>query len=72
MCDDKGIFFLGQITFDIEIMLKVMMMMFLKCYLKHSTVFVTQGYGRADHSITQSVLKRKYGQYTITWSNEGY
>ena len=30
-------------------------------------------YGRADHTITVSLLKKKYPEYTsITYSNEGY
>lgn len=33
----------------------------------------SQGFGRADHSIAQKLLKEKYPDYTeIQWSNEGY
>ncbi|CAH1786169.1 unnamed protein product [Owenia fusiformis] len=32
----------------------------------------SQGFGRADHSITSDLLKKKYPDYSITWSNEGY
>lgn len=33
----------------------------------------SQGYGRADHSITHSIIQRKFGsEYEITWSNDGY
>ncbi|XP_035828762.1 14 kDa phosphohistidine phosphatase-like [Aplysia californica] len=33
----------------------------------------SQQYGQADHSITHSLLLRKFKDYdTITWSNEGY
>ena len=33
----------------------------------------SQGYGRADHTITQKLIKEKYPQYSdISWSNEGY
>lgn len=30
------------------------------------------GYGRADHSITEKILRTKYPTYQITTSNEGY
>lgn len=33
----------------------------------------SQGYGKADHSITVGLLKKKYPDYTsITFSNDGY
>ncbi|CAG5116276.1 unnamed protein product [Candidula unifasciata] len=33
----------------------------------------SQQYGQADHSITHSILLRKFKDYDhITWSNEGY
>ena len=36
-------------------------------------VCVLQQYGRADHSITQTLLLRKFKDYdSITWTNEGY
>lgn len=30
------------------------------------------GYGRADHTIAVEILKKKYPDYKISWSNEGY
>ncbi|XP_014213514.1 14 kDa phosphohistidine phosphatase [Copidosoma floridanum] len=32
----------------------------------------SQGYGKADHDISVSILKTKYSDYDITWSDEGY
>ncbi|XP_064096129.1 14 kDa phosphohistidine phosphatase-like isoform X2 [Macrobrachium nipponense] len=32
----------------------------------------SQGYGRADHSISVEILKKKYPDYKITFSNDGY
>ncbi|KAI5706550.1 hypothetical protein M8J76_012085 [Diaphorina citri] len=32
----------------------------------------SQGFGKADHSITKQVLAEKYTDYTIDWSDEGY
>lgn len=33
----------------------------------------SQGFGRADHSIAQKLLKQHYSSYgDIEWSNEGY
>lgn len=33
----------------------------------------SQGYGRADHTISQKLLKEKFPDYhDISWSNEGY
>lgn len=33
----------------------------------------SQGFGRADHSISMKLLKEKYPDYSdISWSNEGY
>ena len=30
------------------------------------------GFGPADHQVTVEILKQKYGDYKITWSDEGY
>lgn len=55
-----------------------------KCHgggrIKHNsstkTLFIygySQGYGKADHTIAQKLLKEKYPNYEdISWSNEGY
>ncbi|XP_076674208.1 sex-regulated protein janus-A isoform X1 [Andrena cerasifolii] len=32
----------------------------------------SQGFGQADHEISASILKKKYPDYTLTCSNEGY
>lgn len=32
----------------------------------------SQGFGRADHQITVELLKHKYSDYQIEWSNDGY
>jgi len=32
----------------------------------------SQGYGKADHSVTAELLKAKFPGYVITWSDEGY
>ncbi|KAK2586344.1 hypothetical protein KPH14_010636 [Odynerus spinipes] len=32
----------------------------------------SQGYGKADHQISVDLLKKKYTDYNITWSDEGY
>ncbi|XP_044595357.1 14 kDa phosphohistidine phosphatase-like [Cotesia glomerata] len=32
----------------------------------------SQGFGKADHTIAVGLLKKKYPDYTITWSDEGY
>ena len=32
----------------------------------------SMGYGRADHTKTVEILKKKYADYKITYSNEGY
>lgn len=32
----------------------------------------SQGFGKADHSITVEVLKTKYPDYNVSWSDEGY
>lgn len=32
----------------------------------------SQGYGKADHQISVDLLKKKYSDYNITWSDEGY
>jgi len=40
---------------------------------KHIVVYgYSQGFGRADHSVTCKVLKTKYPDYNIEWNNEGY
>ncbi|XP_071948098.1 14 kDa phosphohistidine phosphatase-like [Antedon mediterranea] len=30
------------------------------------------GFGKANHEITVEILNKKYPDYEITWSNEGY
>ncbi|KAH7723813.1 sex-regulated protein janus-A-like protein [Aphelenchoides avenae] len=32
----------------------------------------SQGFGKADHSKAVDLLKEKYPNYTITWSDDGY
>jgi len=32
----------------------------------------SQGYGKADHVKTVEILKTKYPDYNITWSDDGY
>lgn len=32
----------------------------------------SQGFGKADHSISKQLLVEKYPDYTIDWSDEGY
>ncbi|KAK6037203.1 Janus/Ocnus family protein [Cooperia oncophora] len=32
----------------------------------------SHGFGQADHSITVDILKKRYPDYHITFSNEGY
>lgn len=32
----------------------------------------SQGYGKADHTITVDLLKKAYSDSEITWSDEGY
>jgi len=32
----------------------------------------SQGFGRADHGKSVEILKNKYPDYKITWSNDGY
>ncbi|XP_043578241.1 14 kDa phosphohistidine phosphatase-like [Bombus pyrosoma] len=32
----------------------------------------SQGFGKADHEVTVSILKKKYPDYSITWSDDGY
>lgn len=34
--------------------------------------YYPQGYGKADHEIAVSILKKTYPHYSITWSDEGY
>lgn len=34
--------------------------------------YYPQGYGKADHEMTVSILKKTYPHYSITWSDEGY
>jgi phosphohistidine phosphatase len=38
-------------------------------YLKYP---VFQGFGKADHEVTVGLLKKKYTDYDIAWSDEGY
>jgi len=40
---------------------------------KISVFGYSQGYGKADHSITTDVLKKHYpSDYSISWNNDGY
>ncbi|KAL7074050.1 hypothetical protein ACQ4LE_006774 [Meloidogyne hapla] len=40
---------------------------------KHINVYgYSQGFGRADHTKAVELLKKKYPNYKIDWSNEGY
>ncbi|XP_076276925.1 14 kDa phosphohistidine phosphatase [Lasioglossum baleicum] len=32
----------------------------------------SQGFGPADHAVSVEILKKKYPDYKITWSDEGY
>jgi len=32
----------------------------------------SQGFGKADHTISVGILEKKYTDYKITWSDEGY
>ena len=32
----------------------------------------SQGFGRCDHSLTQSLIQEALPDYEVTWSNEGY
>nr|XP_024219615.1 sex-regulated protein janus-A-like [Halyomorpha halys] len=32
----------------------------------------SQGFGKADHEVSVEILKEVYGDYEITWSDEGY
>ncbi|XP_012288283.1 14 kDa phosphohistidine phosphatase-like [Orussus abietinus] len=32
----------------------------------------SQGFGKADHRVSVGLLKKKYPDYEITWSDEGY
>ncbi|XP_070154994.1 14 kDa phosphohistidine phosphatase [Polyergus mexicanus] len=32
----------------------------------------SQGFGKADHQVSVELLKKKYPEYNITWSDEGY
>ncbi|RWS06357.1 14 kDa phosphohistidine phosphatase-like protein [Dinothrombium tinctorium] len=73
----------GDIVEKIEPQLKAMK---LSCFcvgggrIEHDseakTIFVfgySQGYGKADHSITCELLRQKYPDYNkIYWSDEGY
>lgn len=34
--------------------------------------FHFQGFGKADHSVSVDLLKKSFGDYTITWTDEGY
>jgi len=37
-----------------------------------ATSYVFQGFGKADHEVTVGLLKNKYPDYNISWSDEGY
>ncbi|KAH0953609.1 hypothetical protein HN011_000101 [Eciton burchellii] len=32
----------------------------------------SQGFGKADHQASAELLKKKYPDYNVTWSNDGY
>ena len=32
----------------------------------------SQGFGKADHSLSQSIIEKDYKNYFISWNNEGY
>ncbi|KAH9415722.1 14 kDa phosphohistidine phosphatase-like [Dermatophagoides pteronyssinus] len=32
----------------------------------------SQGFGQADHKISCDLISKKYPDYKVTWSNEGY
>ncbi|XP_071450447.1 14 kDa phosphohistidine phosphatase-like [Hetaerina americana] len=32
----------------------------------------SQGFGKADHEVSVSLIKRVYPEYQVTWSDEGY
>ncbi|XP_033229133.1 sex-regulated protein janus-A-like [Belonocnema kinseyi] len=32
----------------------------------------SQGFGKADHKVSVNLIKKKYPDYEITWSDEGY
>ena len=32
----------------------------------------SQGYGRCDHTLTQTLIQEQMPDYDVTWSNEGY
>ena len=32
----------------------------------------SQGYGRADHSLTKELLQAAFPDYQISWNNDGY
>ncbi|XP_044015749.1 14 kDa phosphohistidine phosphatase-like isoform X2 [Aphidius gifuensis] len=32
----------------------------------------SQGFGKADHQVSVGLLKQKYPNYVITWSDDGY
>ena len=39
---------------------------------KISVYGYSQGYGRADHTLTVKILEQEFPDYSITWTNEGY
>ncbi|CAL8072101.1 unnamed protein product [Orchesella dallaii] len=39
---------------------------------KISVFGYSQGYGRADHTLTVEILKRSFPTHDISWSNDGY
>lgn len=32
----------------------------------------SQGFGRADHEMSCDLVRKKYKDYEVTWSNDGY
>ncbi|KAJ9587003.1 hypothetical protein L9F63_019400 [Diploptera punctata] len=32
----------------------------------------SQGFGKADHEVTVGLLKKKYPDYNVSWSDDGY
>lgn len=40
--------------------------------IKSSQISFSQGFGRADHAVSVDLLKKIYGDYSISWSDEGY
>lgn len=47
----------------------------IKHYPEEKKILVygySQGFGKADHAITKEILSKKYSNYSIDWSDEGY